>query len=230
MSGFRYEDIFATKHLEYLLVIAFLLMLMLFWRMLHRPAVNTSEAETEDTSTMIDDWFNLPDSLYYHQGHSWAAEQGGFIKVGIDDFAQKMMGHIEKVETPSIGSKVEQGKPAFRFKIDSATVDMLSPVRGEVIEVNREALDNPKVVNDDPYGRGWLFLVKPYDIRTDFKHLLTGRLARSWLDLSIGLIKRKMENGLGILYADGGTPVTGMGKMLFGERWNEELKKIFLTD
>ena len=91
MNGFRYEDLFATKHLEYLLVIGFLGLLILFWRFMQTPAGATLEVAGMPLPS-FDSWFNLPEGFYYHRGHSWAMPQGGLVKVGIDDFAQKMMG------------------------------------------------------------------------------------------------------------------------------------------
>ena len=82
MEGFRYVDIFATKHFEYLLVIGFLILFILFWRMLNRPARAIFEA-AEKAIPAAGEWFRLPEELFYHLGHSWAVSEGNaVVKVG----------------------------------------------------------------------------------------------------------------------------------------------------
>ena len=113
MEGFTYVDIFATKGVEYLLVIAALLLFIPFWRMVSRPATAVYEA-AESIIPAISEWFHLPERLYYHQGHSWALpEQGDLVRVGIDDFAQKLVGKIDAIQLPPVGSQVTQGEKGW---------------------------------------------------------------------------------------------------------------------
>jgi glycine cleavage system H protein len=89
MEGFTYVDIFATKGIEYLLVISVLVLFIPFWRMVSRPARAIYEA-AESVVPAISEWFHFPEEkVYYHQGHSWAMpESGNVVRVGIDDFAR----------------------------------------------------------------------------------------------------------------------------------------------
>jgi glycine cleavage system H protein len=90
MEGFTYVDIFATKGIEYLLVIGFLLAVVPFWRILRVPARTGIEAVRKAMASVAQ-WFSLPEGLFYHQGHSWLMPQGAeLVKVGVDDFAQKV--------------------------------------------------------------------------------------------------------------------------------------------
>jgi glycine cleavage system H lipoate-binding protein len=229
MIGFRYVDIFATKQIEYLLVILFLLLLVAFWRFLNKPARSIPEAE-EAAAPEATPWFNLPEGFFYHQGHSWAAPEGNLIKVGIDDFAQKLIGNIQSIEMACPGSDLEQGAVGWRFDIGSKTVDMLSPVEGKVVEVNKSALENPEIINQDPYGAGWLMAIIPHDRTATLKNLLAGGLARAWMDLSIGALMGTSDSELGLLYQDGGTPVTGIAKAVYRDDWDLHVKKFFLTE
>ena len=118
MDGFTYVDIFATKGIEYLLVISGLLFFAYFWRFLSRPAVAVYR-EYANVFPAISDWFHLPlEGMYFHQGHSWAKPEGdNVVRVGIDDFAQKLVGKIDAIKLPQVGSQVSQGEKAWSLQV-----------------------------------------------------------------------------------------------------------------
>jgi len=92
MEGFSYVDIFATKGIEYLLVIGFLGLLVFFWRFLVTPSKSALEFEFESAVPDVTEWFKIMDGLFYHKGHSWAMPEGdNIVKIGMDDFAQKLI-------------------------------------------------------------------------------------------------------------------------------------------
>jgi glycine cleavage system H lipoate-binding protein len=229
MNGFRYEDLFATKHLEYLLVIAFLGCLILFWRFMQNPA-GTNLQIAGMTMPSFSQWFQLPEGFYYHQGHSWAIPQGGLVKVGVDDFAQKMIGPINTVDVPPVGSSMEQGVVGWRFHVDSRTIGMLSPVKGEVVEINKAVFENPDIINQDPYGEGWLMRIRPFQKDAGFRNLLTEKLAQAWAAMSADALMERMAGEAGIVYQDGGAPVTGIARVLDPDNWDGLVKEFFLTE
>lgn len=141
MEGFKYVDLYATKGAEYLLVIGFLLALVLFWRYLNHPARGArTVGSPPGTLATLNRWFHLVEGLFYHQGHSWAApETGNVVRVGIDDFAQKLLGKPNAVDLPRCGARLEQGESGWKLQIDSKSIDMLSPVDGEVLAVMRRS-------------------------------------------------------------------------------------------
>ena len=119
MEGFTYVDIFATKGIEYLLGIGFLLVLAPFWRFLRVPARSGIEAVRRAMASVAQ-WFSLPEGLFYHQGHSWVMPQGAeLVKVGVDDFAQRLVGKSNKISLPKVGSRIEQGDVAVKGVRDS---------------------------------------------------------------------------------------------------------------
>lgn len=229
MTGFRYVDLFATKHFEYLLVIAFLALLVLFWRFMQKPAGNMLQTAGAPTASPAQ-WFELPAGLYYHQGHSWAMPDGNFVKVGIDDFAQKIMGHINAVDVPPVGTPIRQGGAGWNFHVDSKTISMLSPVGGEVAEINKTVFEDPTIINQDPYGEGWLMRIKPADRDANFKNLLTHALAQAWTGMSADALMERMTGELGMVYQDGGTPVAGIARILDPDDWDGLVKQFLLTD
>ena len=229
MEGFTYVDLFATKGIEYLLVIGFLLVLVPFWSFLRVPARTGIEAVRRAMASVAQ-WFSLPEGLHYHQGHSWVMPQGAeLVKVGVDDFAQRLVGRSNKISLPKVGSRMEQGDVGWKLGIDSKTIDMLSPVTGDVVAVNKDIAKNPDLINQDPYGKGWLMMVKPDNKRATVKNLLTGKLATAWMEKTADALRERMGGELGVVYQDGGLPVSGIAKALSPDEWDKMASEFLLT-
>jgi glycine cleavage system H protein len=230
MEGFTYIDIFATKGIEYLLVISALLLFIPFWKMVSRPATALTEA-TEGILPAIGGWFHLPEEkIYYHQGHSWAMpESDGLVKVGIDDFAQKLVGRIDAIRFPRVGSHLTQGETGWSFSAGGKSIDMLSPVDGKVVAINENLLSSPGSVSKDPYGQSWLIKVQAPKISANLKNLLSGGLARKWMEGVRENLLARMDYNLGAVSQDGGVPVDGIARSLDQERWDEIVREYFLV-
>jgi glycine cleavage system H protein len=228
MEGFTYVDIFATKGIEYLLVIGFLALFILFWRLLASPAKAVFRA-TEKFVPAVNEWFSLPEEIYYHLGHAWAVhERKNLVKVGMDDFAQKLVGKIKAVQVPSIGSTVNQGEKAWTLEVDSKKIDMLSPVDGKVVEINEKIVDSPENINKYPYVN-WLMKVESPRFSVNKKQLLSGALAKKWMEEVKENLLSKMNYNLGLVYQDGGVIIDGMAKNLDRDKWDDIARDFFLT-
>lgn len=104
----------------------------------------------------------VPQNLKYTKSHEWArVESDGTITVGITDHAQDLMGDMVYVDLPQAGTKVTAGKECAVVESVKAASDVYAPVSGEIVEANAGTTDAPETVNKDPYGKGWLFRVKP---------------------------------------------------------------------
>lgn len=227
MEGFSYVDIFATKHIEYLLVIGFLLLFIPFWRLLNRPARAVFEA-AERIVPAISEWFRLPEKVYYHPGHSWAVQEGNqLVKVGMNDFAQKLVGEIQAVQMPALGSTIRQGDKGWTLKVDSKAIDMLSPVDGKIIDINEELIRSPQNINKDPYS-SWLMKVEAPRFSVNKRQLFQGTLAKKWMEEVRENLLSRMNYNLGLVYQDGGLLVDGMARNLDREKWDEIVKDYFL--
>ena len=227
MEGFSYVDIFATKHLEYLLVIGFLLLFIFFWRFLSRPAKRVFEA-AEKFIPVVNEWFRLPEEIYYHLGHSWAAPEGkNLVKVGVDDFAQKLVGKINAIQVPGIGSTINQGDKGWTLEVDSKTIDMLSPVDGKVVAINEKIVNSPENINKFPYVN-WLMKVESPRFSVNKKQLVSGTLAKKWMEEVRENLLSKMSYNAGLVYQDGGLLVDGMAKSLDKDKWDEIARDFFL--
>ncbi len=229
MEGFSYVDLFATKGIEYLLVIGFLLALIVYWRYLNRTEKAAVPAPA-GAGVSRAGWFQLQKGLYYHQGHTWAQpEEDNVVKVGIDDFAQKFLGKPEAFDMPKPGTRITQGENAWKLLVDSKPIDMLSPVNGEVISVNESVIQNPDLLSQDPYNNGWLVKVKVDKLNSNLKNLLSGRVAVAWMENTVNLLRSKMSGELGMVLQDGGFPVAGFAKELSPDSWEDVAAEFFMS-
>jgi len=101
-----------------------------------------------------------PEDLYYSQEHNWVRLTGNRGTVGITDFAQQEMGEILYTELPDEGLQIEQGDIFGTLESSKTVAELFSPVSGEVISINKDLEEEPSLVNDDPYGKGWLMVVE----------------------------------------------------------------------
>ncbi len=107
---------------------------------------------------------NLPEELKYTKGHEWIRDEGnGTVTVGITDHAQKLLGDLVFVELPEVGVVLEAGADCAVVESVKAASDVYSPLNGEVTATNGALGDEPEVINDDPYGAGWIFKMKLAD-------------------------------------------------------------------
>jgi len=104
---------------------------------------------------------NVPAELRYTQEHEWAKKEGQLIRVGITAFAQEQLGDVVFVELPKVGAKVTQRQSFGVVESVKAVSDLFAPVSGEVSEINAQLATAPETVNADPYGKGWMIVVKP---------------------------------------------------------------------
>ena len=115
----------------------------------------------------------IPGDLKFLKTHEWArVEDSGHVTVGISDHAQELLGDLVYVELPNIGDDVEAGVACAVVESVKAASDVYSPVSGEIIAVNTALSDKPETINEDAYGEGWIFVVKPNDLAGDLDSTL----------------------------------------------------------
>lgn len=113
---------------------------------------------------------NVPDDLYYTESHEWVRPEGENARVGITDHAQAELTDVVFVELPKVGAKVEaRGQIAVVESVKAAS-DIYAPIKGTVVEVNKALEGNPALINTDPFGEGWIFVLK-MDSPDDVKQL-----------------------------------------------------------
>lgn len=128
------------------------------------------------------DQYWVSTELYYTTEHTWCRiGDESAVKAGIDDYASKSAGEILFVELPAIGQHVEQMKSFGQIETAKWVGELCAPVTGEIIAVNQEAVKNPKLISNDPYGDGWLVQIKPAKLGEEIPKLLRGDAAVEWL-------------------------------------------------
>ena len=114
----------------------------------------------------------VPGDLRYTREHEWAKQEGGRIRVGITAYAQEQLGDVVFVELPKAGAKVTAHKPFGVVESVKAVSDLFAPISGEVADANAELGQKPEIVNQDPYGKGWMLVVSPSNAK-EWEQLLT---------------------------------------------------------
>jgi glycine cleavage system H protein len=140
------------------------------------------------------DEYDLPDDLYYHTEHTYAKVEGDTVLVGVTDFAQKMAGTIKRVVTLEEDDEVQIGKPFGTMSSGKWTGKLYSPISGEITEVNEDLEDEPKLINDSPYGEGWIVKIKPADMGELDKLMKTGDDFAKWMTNEIEEKKKLLES------------------------------------
>jgi len=115
---------------------------------------------------------NVPGDLKYTREHEWARQEGGRVRVGITAYAQEQLGDVVFVELPKVGARVTARQAFGVVESVKAVSDLFAPVTGEVVEANADLAHKPEIVNQDPYGKGWMIVVTPADAK-QWEQLLT---------------------------------------------------------
>jgi glycine cleavage system H protein len=116
--------------------------------------------------------YSFPDDLYYHKEHFWARVTGDVVTIGTTDFAQKLAGQVVYIELPSVGKVVEQGKPCGSMESGKWVGRIYAPISGKVEAVNGDLEDNPELINESPYEKGWMCKVRPSNLQDELKNLM----------------------------------------------------------
>ncbi len=157
-----------------------------------KPQVHLVTASTGKSTSKHE--FNVPAGLFVAPTHTWARiEVNGLVQIGIDDFAQKAIGSVDKIELPSVGQKVEKGKPLFTIKRGERKMVMPSPITGEIASVNAELFDHPEFIKTKPYGSGWICNVEPSNLGNDLQSLKIGADAVSWYQKEVDTFVGTMQ-------------------------------------
>ena len=135
--------------------------------------------------------YELPDELFYHSEHAWAKlEDDGRVRVGMNDFFQQAAGDIVYVDLPFEDDEVSQGETCGKVQSSKWVGKLVSPVSGEIVEVNEELENDSTLINSDPYGGGWIMIVQPEDFDGEKGDLIRGDGVAGWLE---GEIKKAEE-------------------------------------
>lgn len=166
------------------------------------------------------------ENLFYHDGHTWLSPVSSkVVKLGIDDFAVKLLGDIEKIQLPSINSKVKKNESLLKIFSGRSRFKLKSAISGEIVEVNSAVQRDPKLILRDPYGAGWIAKIR---IENDgVNQLIKGNDAERWFMKEWDRLHYLLTEEAGLTFADGGEITTKELKKVDGIKW-EKIVKEFL--
>jgi len=125
--------------------------------------------------------YEVPEGLLYTRDHEWIKVEGNVITIGVTDYGQKKLREVVYVELPTIGQRVEEGEAIATLESVKASAEVYTPASGKVIEVNSKLVDSPELVNDDPYGDGWIAKIELEEER-GFEDLMEPDEYRKYLE------------------------------------------------
>ena len=126
----------------------------------------------------------FPEDIYYHREHMWIKVEDGKARVGYNDWAQEAAGKLVNLNTRRAGRSVNAGKTLGTIESGKWVGPLKAPISGTIAELNEEVLKNPSLINEDPYGRGWIALIEPTDLEAELKDLIKGsdkKTLEAWL-------------------------------------------------
>ena len=125
--------------------------------------------------------YEFPDELYYDQNHFWARVEGDVVVMGTTDLTQKLAGEITYVDVPEEGDEVTQGKPFGSIESGKWVGRVYAPVSGEIVEGNEDLEDEPELINEDCYGKGWIAKIAPSNLEAELNNLMQGEAYKEWV-------------------------------------------------
>jgi len=144
----------------------------------------------EESVEMEIQGYKMPEDLHYEEHHFWVRREGDILVMGMDDFAQQMAGEVVYVQLPFEGKRLEAGKKFAQVESGKWLGKVYAPVNGVVAASNEQLETNPGLINEDCYGKGWMYKIRPNDIQ-EVEELIHGREAlEKWLLADIEKYKK----------------------------------------
>jgi glycine cleavage system H protein len=170
MEQFFYNNIFETKGIEYLAIIAFFLILIPFWYFLNKK-IKVKKILGVLSSNIL----KIPQGLFYSKNHTWIyMEKYGTTKIGLDDLLLHITGDVKINNVKNIGEKINKGELIAEITQDSKTLKILSPISGEILSKNKT-----EEINEDPYNV-WIYKIKPSNWKSETKDCYFAEDAKNW--------------------------------------------------
>ncbi len=126
------------------------------------------------------DKYEVPEGFYYSKEFSWAKIEGDKVRMGITDYAQQQLREIVYAELPNVGTEVKQNEPYGTLESVKAVSDLIAAVSGTVEEVNSEVQSKPELLNESPFEKGWLVVVKPTNLEAELPNLMNFDQSVEW--------------------------------------------------
>jgi glycine cleavage system H protein len=197
MDVFSYNNIFETKGIEYLVVIAFLALLVPFWITLNKKVKITGKLR-KGSGILTARTLKIPQGIFYARSHTWAQlEMSGIARVGLDDLLLHITGAVSFSQLKKPGEKIKKGDLMAEIEHQGKTLRIFSPVSGEILAMNALLTDNPELLSEDPYMRGWMYKVKPDQWMDETNSCYMAEDATKWLGKELERFKDFLSGSAG---------------------------------
>ena len=234
MESFSRVDIFDTKGIEYLFVIGYLLILVIFWKISGKQ-VGLKARLQKALGSISTETLRIPKGLFYNKQHTWAhLDVSGIARVGLDDFIQHVTGDV-KISFPRVHEEVlKKGDLLAVIEQEGKKLNVFSPISGRVVSTNDLIEENSGIVNEDPYYKGWLYEIEPTSWLKETSSYYLADKAVEWSKkelerfkdfMAMGPMKEYSTEPAMVILQDGGEIRDHILSELPGEVWHEFQKK-----
>ena len=185
------------------------------------------------------DRFYLPKGFFVSKAHTWVELTfAGEARVGVDDFAQKVIGSIDRIEVAPLKKELKKGDTLLTVAHGNRVLSIPAPISGTVLTVNESLLASPQMLHQDPYVAGWVAVIVPKDISTELRLLAIADDAAKWLRKEVSrfrdFIKEQAQIGVaapaGVTMLDGGAPLNGVLEQFNENTWNAFQKEFLKVE
>ncbi|MDF1559378.1 MAG: glycine cleavage system protein H [Bacteroidales bacterium] len=179
MDGFSYINLFDTKGIEYIIIIAFLILIIPFWRMLNRPLrVNSGMKKAVLQGSLL----KAPQGIFLSNNHTWAHMlRSGDARIGINNLLINLTGDVNIKMVRDPGTRIRKGEVITELERGGKRLAVVSPVSGEITGSNPDLESDPSLLREDPYGGGWICSIRPTDWLGDISGFHFAAEANTWL-------------------------------------------------
>jgi glycine cleavage system H protein len=189
MDAFSYNNIFETKGIEYLVVIAFLVLLIPFWITLNKKEKITGQIR-KALEILTARTLKIPQGIYISRNHTWAhLEMSGIALIGLDDLLLHITGAVRFSHLKNPGDKINKGDLLAEIDHHGKRLRIFSPVSGEILVANSLLNNNPELLNEDPYQKGWMYKVKPTRWIAETNSYCMAEEATNWMGKELARFK-----------------------------------------
>lgn len=186
------------------------------WRAV-RVAAMDSLAAAAQARGGYEKWISVPEGVALSQGHAWMLPlQEGAVRAGADSLVARALGAVSRVSLPKVGDHVAAGKPLFALELNGRRVAVFAPVTGRISAVNNKLREQPGLVAQDPYGKGWVCSMEQSRPDASSRPLHVGTKAAAWLEKEVARFEEFLtfrlnpDFALGTTSQDGGVPLPGL--------------------
>ena len=237
MEGYTYTNIFDTKGIEYIIVIAFLALLIPFWIILNKRSIISKQIRKAwDVLTI--DILKIPQGLFFGRNHTWAyLTASGSAKVGIDDFLLHVVGDFKINQLKSPGETIKKGDLLAEIDQAGKNLKIFSPLSGKIEKANLQLIESTEVLQHDPYEKGWIYFIKPSNWVGETKSYYLADDALAWIKeelyrfkdfLAVTISKHSPDPSL-VAFQEGGELRSHLLSELDTDIW-QDFQKEFLDE